>query len=63
MSASPEGVHRQPNPDVGSSGSAEGSRWMMWLAVAVIVLNVPLALWFFFMLAVFDCHGGYECPF
>lgn len=36
---------------------------MMWLAVAVIVLNVPLALWFFFMLAVFDCHGGYECPF
>lgn len=60
MSASPE---RQLNPAVGPSGPAEGRRWMVWLAAAVIVLNVPLGLFFFFMLAVFDCHGGYECPF
>lgn len=36
---------------------------MVWLAAAVIVMNVPLGLFFFFMLAVVDCHGGYECPF
>jgi hypothetical protein len=30
------------------------------LLVAALVPLVPMFLW---ALAVFDCHGGYECPF
>jgi len=43
---------------------APRERWLLaWIAVLYVVVIPVLALAFAFALLVFDCHGGYECPF
>jgi hypothetical protein len=42
----------------------EAPRWLLaGVAVLYVVVIPVLALAFALALAVFDCHGGYECPF
>jgi hypothetical protein len=46
------------------TGVPPGARWLLvGVAVLYVVVIPVLSLAFALALAVFDCHGGYECPF
>ena len=46
------------------TGVPPGARWLLVGVAVLYVVVIPLLLLgFAFALLVFDCHGGYECPF
>jgi hypothetical protein len=46
------------------TGAPPGSRWLLvGIAVLYVVVVPVLGLMFGFAILVFNCHGGYECPF
>ena len=47
--------------DSAAVGERPGAGWIIALVVA-LVLDSLLALVFVYALAVFGCHGRYECP-